>query len=225
MATGKRVVRKDIRHVHICGGKDLYCAHPRQYGMWNFGNGEIAVVHAHAPWDYRKEYPMHGFGEKGYKSRAVTLLQRSMDNGETWPEENNVVVWGETKPVEERKAFVEDRAEREIMDLSSPDAIVMFIRTWFGDMTQNDRLAASGRFSVRTAARPGVTSSSSAQAPAAPTSAILSQWNWTTAGFSRSTITCWTTAICTAAVALSVGRGSRCELFVTTEKPAGRRSL
>ncbi len=96
MATRRKVVLKDVRHIHICGDKEHYCAHPRHCGLWNFGGGELALVHTHARWDYKKTYPKHAWTEHGYKWGSVILLQRSTDNGETWPEENNVVIFDET---------------------------------------------------------------------------------------------------------------------------------
>ncbi len=42
----------DIHH-SMCYSKDRYCGHPRQLPARNFGNGEIAVSHFHAPTEYR----------------------------------------------------------------------------------------------------------------------------------------------------------------------------
>ena len=39
----------DVHHIKLCYSKDTYCGHPRQSGIFNYGNGEIAVLHAHAP--------------------------------------------------------------------------------------------------------------------------------------------------------------------------------
>ena len=35
----------DVQHSKLCYSKDRYCGHPRQCGIYNFGNGEI-VGHA-----------------------------------------------------------------------------------------------------------------------------------------------------------------------------------
>ena len=45
-------VLTDMRHTKLCYSKERYCGHPRQSGIFNYGNGEIAVLHAHAPSRY-----------------------------------------------------------------------------------------------------------------------------------------------------------------------------
>jgi hypothetical protein len=137
MPTKANVKISDVKHIHICGGKNLYCAHPRHGGLWNFGNGELALIHPHASWPYKEKLP-HGFG-KGYKSSCVWLLQRSTDGGESWPEENNVVVYDETLPVEKRVEILFPRnPERERINLSAPESIVCFGRTLLGDLRPLD---------------------------------------------------------------------------------------
>ena len=44
---------KDVHHVKLCYGKGRYCGHPRQLPIRNFGGGEIAVSHFHAPATYK----------------------------------------------------------------------------------------------------------------------------------------------------------------------------
>ena len=125
----------DVRHVHVCGTKNTYCGHPRQGGIFNFGNGELALIHNHGSSEYAcPEDVLHG--HEGYHGRAVSLLQRSTDNGETWPAENNIVVFDESAEIETRRAFVirgsaelKDRAQ---IDLTARDSIVHFGNTWAG---------------------------------------------------------------------------------------------
>src|SRR5690349_19638853 len=70
----------DIAHIKLHGDRTTYCGHPRQGGIFYFGGGEIAVLHNHAPCAYRERSDVqHDFG--GYHSRAVLLLQRSLDGG------------------------------------------------------------------------------------------------------------------------------------------------
>lgn len=141
MPTKRNVKISDVNHTHICGGKGFYCAHPRHAGLWNFGSGELALIHPHAPWHYKEKHP-HGFG-KGYKSNSVWLLQRSMDGGKTWLEEDNVVVYDETLPAEERvEILFPKNPEREQIDLSAPDSIVCFGRTALGDLRPLDENVA-----------------------------------------------------------------------------------
>ena len=120
----------DIHHIKLCYSKDRYCGHPRQSGIFNYGNGEIAVLHSHAPSGYQvRDDISHSF-TSGYASRAKILLQRSLDGGETWPRENDVVVWDESRPLEEKRAILyradEPGLAREQIDLTSPDAAVYF---------------------------------------------------------------------------------------------------
>ena len=132
--TGSRTPKAlDVRHRKLCGTKDTYCGHPRQGGIYYFGDGEIAVIHNHAPCAYQWEEDVaHDAG--GYHSRSVALLQRSTDGGETWPEGNNVVVWDESAPLEERRnRLFQDGVERQGMDMSQPGSAIYFCRSWSGE--------------------------------------------------------------------------------------------
>lgn len=153
MVTSRQVTPTDVRHIHVCGDKQHYCGHPRQHGLWNFGGGELALIHGHATWDYARAYPKHGWGENGYKKSSVVLLQRSSDGGETWPEADNVILYDETTPVDARKAFLSQKdVPRDDVDLSDPDAMVVFIRTWLGEKRDDGR-ALMTTFALRSADR------------------------------------------------------------------------
>lgn len=122
-----------VEHVRLHGNRLTYCGHPRQGGIFYFGRGELAVLHNHAPCEYQKPSDVqHDFG--GYHSRSVVLLQRSTDGGRTWPGESEVEVWNEAAPAEERRRFLlaAFTTPRESIDLSRPESIVMFPRTFFG---------------------------------------------------------------------------------------------
>jgi len=99
--------------------------------MGNFGKGEIVVLHHHAPCAYQTKSDTD-HGPFGYKGRAHILLQRSLDHGETWARENDVVVWDDSLPLEEKRSILwqaDDRTvERDDIDLSSPDSLVFFPR-------------------------------------------------------------------------------------------------
>ena len=123
----------DIHHIKLCYSKDRYCGHPRQCGIYNFGNGEIAVLHHHAQSTYEsREDIRHGWDPLGYKSRCQILLQRSLDHGRTWKRENDVVVWDFNRPLEEHRKLLweadESGVAREEIDLSSADAAIYFGR-------------------------------------------------------------------------------------------------
>ncbi len=118
----------DVHHIKLCYNKDWYCGHPRQSGIFNYGDGEIAVLHHHAACPYQvREDVAHGT-----KARGQILLQRSLDHGETWPRENDVVVWDGSGSVEELRTILwranESGVTREQIDLASPDAAIYFAR-------------------------------------------------------------------------------------------------
>ena len=126
----------DVEHVRVCGGRHLYCAHPRQRGLYNFGGGELLLGHSEAEWDYAAERPNHGFGP-GYKTRSKWVMQRSLDGGRTWPGEGRTVIYDEGLPVEERRRLVEPGRPRQAIDLGDPDSLIVFGRTMLGD-TRDD---------------------------------------------------------------------------------------
>ncbi|MCY3777905.1 MAG: sialidase family protein, partial [Candidatus Aminicenantes bacterium] len=122
-----------MRHTRLHGDSSSYCGHPRQCGLFNFGGGELAVLHYHAPSAYREPQDVrHDFG--GYHGRAMVLLQRSLDGGATWPREHDVQVWNEAAPVQDRihLLFSSLRSPREEIDLTHPDAAYHLGRTFLG---------------------------------------------------------------------------------------------
>src|SRR5215475_608549 len=65
---GRGAAVSAIEHIKLHGDRTTYCGHPRQCGIFNFGKGEIAVGHNHAPCAYQKPTDIqHDFG--GYHSR------------------------------------------------------------------------------------------------------------------------------------------------------------
>ena len=90
-------------------------------------------MHNHAPSMYQVRRDIqHDFA--GYHSRSVVLLQRSVDSGRSWPGENEVEVWNEAAPQEQREKFLLSAltSPRQSIDLSLPDSIVFFPRTFLG---------------------------------------------------------------------------------------------
>ena len=105
-------------------------------GIFNYGDGELLVGHSHAPARYQvPEDVSHSF-TAGFASRARIIFQRSFDHGETWSEEEPVVVWDETLSLDEKRALLyradEAAVAREQIDLTSPDAAVYFTRAATG---------------------------------------------------------------------------------------------
>jgi len=131
----------DIRHIKIHGSGESYCGHPRQGGMFNFGSGELAVIHNHRSCVYQRP---GGRGHGHLVRSNVVLLQRSLDNGETWPEDLNVEIWHDTAPVEERRhrLFRKD-AIRDKMDMSQPESVFYFGRTFAGQERSDGKYAMS----------------------------------------------------------------------------------
>lgn len=120
----------DLSHVKLCYDPGRYCGHPRQGIFKYFGNGEIVIGHNHAPCRYKNDNDAR-HGANGYHSRAKVLLQRSLDDGHTWPEDQNVVVYDETIPPEAKRAFLYQKdTPREQYDMFRPESVFFFGRTY-----------------------------------------------------------------------------------------------
>ena len=133
LLAGKTVEIADVQHIKLHGNRDVFCGHPRQGGIYNFGDGELAVIHYHAPCKYEVRQDVR-HDEGGYHSRAVALLQRSLDNGESWPDAQDVTIWDESLPLEERRQLLfPSDASREIIDMSRPESVFYFGRSWSGE--------------------------------------------------------------------------------------------
>ena len=97
--TGHRPQPTQVEHSVVCRSEDTYCGHPSTGGMYNFGGGELALLHWHAPCRYSCAQDVR-HSLRGYKGKAVILLQRSFDGGKTWPTEHNLVVRDVGRPLE-----------------------------------------------------------------------------------------------------------------------------
>ena len=128
---------KDVQHVEVDYDKQRYAGHPRQGGIFDFGDGEIAVLYNRAPSAYTEWADVrHDWG--GYHMRSQVILARSLDSGATWDREHDVVVFDQTTPEAERLAFIEQATKdpdikRDKIDLNAPDSAIFFGRTWIGD--------------------------------------------------------------------------------------------
>lgn len=136
----------DVHHSRICGAPDTYCGHPYQDGIFDFGGGEVAVLHKHAPCDYASQ---ESIGHAVVHSRAKIVMQRSMDGGDTW-EEGHSVVWDESASLEQRMAFLRSTGPRGEIDLSSSDSAIFFARTRLHDEMRETEMQT---FSIRSADR------------------------------------------------------------------------
>ena len=136
----------DVVHSRVCGGPDTYCGHPYQDGMFDFGGGEVAVLHKHAPCDYSS---LESIGHGVSHSRAKIVMQRSLDGGETW-EPGRKVLWDESAPLEERMAFLRSTGPRAEIDLSHRDSAIFFARTRLHDELSESKMQT---FAIRSADR------------------------------------------------------------------------
>ena len=139
----------EVEHTQVDYARDRYAGHPRQGGIFNFGGGEIAIIYNRAPCAYRNWSDVkHDRG--GYHSRAQIILARSFDNGASWNRDKDVVIFDESAPVEERRAFVQQvqanpAIVRSWIDLTAPETAIYFGRTYAGE----GRLPAMLCFAVR----------------------------------------------------------------------------
>ena len=137
---------RDVTHSRVCGGPDTYCGHPYQDGMFDFGGGEIAVLHKHAPCDYSS---LGSIGHAECHSRAKIVMQRSLDGGETW-QPGRRVLWDESAPLEKRMAFLRSTGSRAEIDLSRSDSAIFFARTRLHDEMSESNMQT---FAIRSSDR------------------------------------------------------------------------
>ena len=140
-----RIEIRDVQHTRICGSKDTVCHWPRQGGLWYWGDDEILVGHIHAPCQYKNRDEV-AHGQHGMFSRAVVRLNRSLDLGQTWPEELTQVVYDYTLPAAEqrRRLHVDDYTldtgpARSAIDMTGPDSIMIFGRAFVGKERTNSQ--------------------------------------------------------------------------------------
>ena len=123
-----------MRHLIVDYDKEAYCGHPRQCGIANYGNGELAVLYWRAPCAYESPDDVSHSFYRGYASRADVVLRRSYDHGESWPPESDVVVWSNAWSLTRRREMLEqDPDTRAILDMSRPEAMYFFGRTAMPD--------------------------------------------------------------------------------------------
>ena len=130
----KRVAVRDVNHIRVFYDPNIYASHPNRGGIWNFGDGEIAVAHRLKPVDYKtgegvKSPYHHDFSHSPWGNESGILLHRSYDNGQTWPESERVWIWrnkGMTLDQTLDRVRPVDRSQRERIDMGSADSIMHF---------------------------------------------------------------------------------------------------
>jgi hypothetical protein len=110
----------DVQHSVLHFDQSTYCGHPRMVAFEYFGSGEILVGHFHAPSKYQVYDDVR---HVSYQSRAVCLLQRSLDYGKTWPKENESVVLDRVSFVKDPGEIMNRTGPRESYDMFKPDAM------------------------------------------------------------------------------------------------------
>ena len=95
----RKVAVREVEHLRVHYDPTLYMYGPNRGGIWNFGDGELAVAYLAGPVDYqaplaplrtgRHAYPIT---ERGAKAGGV-LLSRSFDYGRTWPDSERSWIW------------------------------------------------------------------------------------------------------------------------------------
>ena len=128
---GQRWTPRNVRHVVVDYDKKAFCGHPRLGGIKAFGSGELAVLYCRAGCTYKTTGDVSPSPIDGYLSRADIVLRRSLDGGQKWLPENEVVVWSNSLPVEKQKEFFcQDPASRRVLEMSKPEAMFFFGRTF-----------------------------------------------------------------------------------------------
>lgn len=126
----RKVKVADIRHVRVFYNETMYAGHTNRGGIWNFGDGEIAVAHLVKKVNYATGANVASPFHHDY-SRAEgsgVMINRSFDNGATWPDSEKKWIWNNDRPVELILEWLRpvDTKEREQIDLSDPNAIIHF---------------------------------------------------------------------------------------------------
>ena len=126
-----KVELEDVEHIKIAYSKDTYRGHPRHSGIFNFGNGELAVTYNRAPCEYKRfDDVKHDFN---YMERSEQVLARSLDNGVTWPESEEVILWHRGGDIDDlRERLWPKERTREEIDMAQPGACFFFGRCWAG---------------------------------------------------------------------------------------------
>ena len=132
----RRVAVHDVEHIRVHYDDHLYLYAPNRGGLWNFGDGELAVAYLAGPVDYQAPLPpgkpgpyrhSHPIAERGARAGGA-LLSRSFDYGRTWPDNERSWIWHNDRSDNEILDWLRPRApeQREQIDLTQPDSIIHF---------------------------------------------------------------------------------------------------
>ena len=130
----RKVQVRDVEHIRVHYDPNLYMYAPNRGGIWNFGDGEIAVAYLTGPVDYQALLPpgrtsrhAQPVAERGAKAGGV-MLSRSFDYGQTWPDSERAWIWHNDRTQDEILDWLRPVTpeQREQIDLSEPDSIIHF---------------------------------------------------------------------------------------------------
>ena len=132
----RKVTVNDVEHIRVHYDDHLYLYAPNRGGLWNFGDGELALAYLAGPVDYQAPLPpgkpgpyrhSHPIAERGARAGGV-LLSRSFDYGQTWPDNERSWIWHNDRSDNEILDWLRPRApeQREQIDLAQPDSIIHF---------------------------------------------------------------------------------------------------
>lgn len=121
---------RNVHHLVIDRAEATYSGRPRQCGIANFADGELAVTYRRGPCAYRTPADVSDSLDEGWLSGAEVVLRRSRDGGQSWSPESDVVVHSDALPVEQRVEFLsQDPATRAVPDMAAPGAMFFFGRS------------------------------------------------------------------------------------------------
>ncbi len=115
----EQVKVSNISHVKVAGTPTNYCGWPWIGGIHNFGSGELTVAFAEAPWHYQADELINHYE---VEARAKVMLRRSLDHGETWPQELEVMIFDNSIGLE--NMIADKEIERPVIDMTKPESIL-----------------------------------------------------------------------------------------------------
>lgn len=138
----RKVKLQDHRHIIVHRDENMYLYATNRGGIWNFGDGEIAVAYLGVPMDYdvMREGPgtnwsRHCGGPRSmwtphprWGKESGCIISRSFDHGETWPDDQRQWIWNNGRSTDEILDWLRPRtqSEREEIDLGANDSIIHF---------------------------------------------------------------------------------------------------
>jgi len=115
----------DLVHSRIAGGRNLFCAWPFTGGIHSFGGGEIVFTYTEKPSAYQTPEDV-----KHHETQARQVLCRTLDGGQSWPDELRQVVRDNQVPFDE---WIQQGGQPQPVDMTGKDAMFLFWRSFSGE--------------------------------------------------------------------------------------------